>query len=178
MVIILTSNNSAVYLAQFLNRYLCFLKDRVLEIHSDSNESFPSNVKEYWTHLHLISCAYCDKKCKLKFNCTELLLARPFNSNCYTLSILKQTKALYRGVQILHNSRIHLTIIVAGKMSWSSFHTKNPQILGTNWRQVFLYPCWSNIIIFSNRVFWHIVFSLSDTECFTSTIFQQLFKLN
>jgi len=117
MVIILISNKSAVCLAQFLNRYICFLKDRVLEIQSESNENFPSNVKEYQRHLHLISCAYCDKKCKLKCNCTELLVARPFSSICYTLSILKQTKALYRGVHILHNFRIHLTVIVARKMS-------------------------------------------------------------
>jgi len=47
MMMILMQNNSAVYLAQFLSRYICFLKDRVLEIQSESNGSFPSNVKEY-----------------------------------------------------------------------------------------------------------------------------------
>lgn len=166
-------------LAQFLSRYICFLKERVLEIQSESNESFPSNVKEYETHLHLTSYAHCDKKCKLKFNCAELLVARPFNSNCFILAILKQTKALYRDVHILRNSRIHLTIIVSTKMSWSRFHTKNPQILGANWRQVLLYPCWPNIIIFSNRLLWYTYsFSLSNTECFIRTIFRQLFKLH
>ena len=139
------------------------------------------------------------KKCKLNFSCTELLVARSFNSNCYTLSVLKQTKALYRGVQILHKSRIHLKIKGDGKMSltltlltwtkWrmgfnsafkglSRFRTENPQILGATWRRGFLYSCWHNIIIFINRMFWHLVFYLSHTKCFTRTIYRQLLKLH